>query len=309
VSTTKATDIFIYSASPRFGFRTSVRVIFVESESSQSHKPFESESSQSLLKFFESSQSHDLVESSQSWVTRTVESFRVIGLQARVNVESHEISRSFYDIFLLWNGTQHAIKWRPIKLENGIQCCSNKFDCRLFISKFSQFAFYLSLLQPVISKSVAQPFCKFCSLSVNILLNVRFTTNGMCVMNNSRVARTSRNKISTTWDLYCSLVPQCEDLCTCYSAFPVTTKWCFNPHVKMVPGTTFTKQTCNRYGLLEIRGMLLQPLHWKCGWRCIESVVFACPMHENDQRWTCTRIYKRTGRHFTGGGGKNLPWK
>jgi len=33
-------------------------------------------------------------------------------------------------------------------------------------------------------------------------------------------------------------------------------------------------------------GMLLQPL----GWRCIESAVFACPIHENDQRWTCTWI-------------------
>jgi len=36
--------------------------------------------------------------------------------------------------------------------------------------------------------------------------------------------------------------------------------------VKMVPGTTFTKRTCNRCGLLKKRGMLLQPL----GWCCIE---------------------------------------
>jgi len=39
--------------------------------------------------------------SSHSRVTRTVESLRVIGLQVRVNVESHEISRFFYDIFLI----------------------------------------------------------------------------------------------------------------------------------------------------------------------------------------------------------------
>jgi len=58
--------------------------------SSQSHNHFESESS----KFF-SSQCHNLAES----VRRTVESLRVIGLQARVNAESHEISRFFYDIF------------------------------------------------------------------------------------------------------------------------------------------------------------------------------------------------------------------
>jgi len=36
--------------------------------------------------------SDDLVESSQSRVTGTVESLRVIALQARVNVVSHEIS-------------------------------------------------------------------------------------------------------------------------------------------------------------------------------------------------------------------------
>jgi len=44
--------------------------------------------------------------SSQSRVTRTVESLRVIGLQARVKVESNEISHFFYDFLMLWNGTQ-----------------------------------------------------------------------------------------------------------------------------------------------------------------------------------------------------------
>ena len=64
---------------------------------------------------------HGLVESSQSRVKRTVESVRVIGLQARVNVESHEVLHFFYDIF-------YAMKWRPTcykmapdKLENGAQ--------------------------------------------------------------------------------------------------------------------------------------------------------------------------------------------
>ena len=125
----------------------------------------------------------------------------------------------------------------PDKLENGTQCCFNKFDCRLYITKFSQFAFYLSFSRSVISKNLAQPFCKCCNLSVNIALNVRFTTNGMCVMINTCVARTSRNKISKTWDICCCLVPQCEGLCTCRSAFQVTTKWCFDQDVKMVPGS------------------------------------------------------------------------
>ena len=197
--------------------------------------------------------------------------------------------------FHVFSTTFFCFEMAPNILENGTQCCFNKFDRRLFISKFSQFAFYLSLSHSVISKSLAQPFCKCCSLSVSIVLNVRFAMNGMCVMNSIRVARTSRNKISTTWDLYCCLVPQCEGLRTCCSAFPIafystveqtkiafpiTTKWCFDQDVKMVPGTNFTKRPCNRCGLLKKRGMLLQPL----GWRCTKSVGFACPIHENNQR-------------------------
>jgi len=110
------------------------------------------------------------------------------------------------------------------KLENGAQCCFNKFGCRLFIYKFFQFSFYLSLSLSVISKSLAH------------------------------VARTSRSKMSTTWYLYCCLVPQCEVLRTCCSAFPVTTKWLFDQDVKVLPSTTFTKRTCNGCGSFKKRG-------------------------------------------------------
>jgi len=41
-------------------------------------------------------------------------SHRVIGLQARVNDESNEISHFFCDFFMLWNGAQSAMKWGPI---------------------------------------------------------------------------------------------------------------------------------------------------------------------------------------------------
>jgi len=40
------------------------------------------------------------------------------------------------------------------------------------------------------------------SASVSVVVNVRFTTNGMCVKNNTHVLRTSTNKMSTTWDLF-----------------------------------------------------------------------------------------------------------
>ena len=140
------------------------------------------------------------------------------------------------------------------KLENVVQSCFYKFACRLFISKFSQFAFYLCHSLSIVSKSLVLPCCKRCSLSVNVVVNVRFTTKGMCVKNNTHVSRKSRNKMSTTWDLYCCLLPQCEALRTFCSAFPITTKWFFDQDVKVVPGATFTKRTCNGYGSLQKRG-------------------------------------------------------
>jgi len=63
--------------------------------------------------FFELS--HDLLESSQSLVTRTVKSLRVIGMQARVNVESNKVPH-FSCLLLLRNGAQSTMKWHPISL-------------------------------------------------------------------------------------------------------------------------------------------------------------------------------------------------
>ena len=120
-----------------------------------------------------------------------------------------------------------------------------------------------------------------CSLSVNVVVNVRFTTNGMCVKSN-----TSRNWMSTTWDLYCCLVPQCEALRARYSAFLIRTKWCFNQGVKVVSGKHSQKERAVGAVHCKNEGMRLQP-H---GWRWIESVVVVRPIHENDQRWTCTWI-------------------
>ena len=116
---------------------------------------------------------------------------------------------------------------------------------------FSVCILLVSFTLSVISKSLAQPCCKCCSLSVSVVVNVRFTTNGMCMKNNTHVARTSRKKMSTTWDLYCCLVPQCEALRTCCSTFPITTKWCFDHDVKVLPGATLTKRMWDGCGSLQ----------------------------------------------------------
>jgi len=146
----------------------------------------------------------------------------------------------------------------------------NEFDCRLFISQFSQFAFYLSLSLSVISKSLAQPRCKYYSLSVTVVVSVWLTTNKMCVKNSTHVARTSRNKMSTTWDLSCCLVPQYEALRTCCSAFPITTKRYFDQDVKVMPGITFTKRTRSMCGSLQKRGDVVALKVWFSHAQCIK---------------------------------------
>jgi len=102
--------------------------------------------------------------------------------------------------------------------------------------------------------------------------------------NNTHVVRTSRNKMSTTWDLYCCLARQCGKFCELAAqpfqsqqsgALTGMRRWCqVQPsHKELAIGAVNCKN----------EGMFLQLL----GWRCIESVVFACPIHENDQRYTC----------------------
>jgi len=120
---------------------------------------FESESSKIFLSLVR--KSHDLVESSQGRVTRTVKSLRVIGLQTRVNVESNEISHFFCLYFgMKWRPTCYKVV--PDKVKNVAQCCFSKFDCRyLYLSSlWKQFASFLSLSLSVISTSLPQPYCK-----------------------------------------------------------------------------------------------------------------------------------------------------
>jgi len=64
-----------------------------------------------------------------------------------------------------------------------------------------------------------------CNLSGGVALIVWFTTNGMCVNNNTiiYVARASNSKRDCEHDLYYCLLPQCEALRICRSGFPIAT--------------------------------------------------------------------------------------
>jgi len=65
-----------------------------------------------------------------------------------------------------------------------------------------------------------------CNLSGGMI--VWFTTNGMCVKNNTIicVAWASNSKRDCEHDLYCCLLPRCEALRTCRSGFPIATVNC-----------------------------------------------------------------------------------
>ena len=85
------------------------------------------------------------------------------------------------------------------------------FKKMLFSLRFSQSHLYMVV-------------CCF-NLSGGVALIVSFTTNGICVKNNTiiYVARASNSKIDCEHDLYCCLLPRCEALRTYRSGFPIAT--------------------------------------------------------------------------------------
>ena len=127
-----------------------------------------------------------------------------------------------------------------IQFTRALNSVTNSFDLSLLDHSLEYFAHStkLALIKAFYSGTAAVTLLLNLTKSgsdSDAIYKVEVAQFWMCVMNNTRVARTSRNKISMTWDLYCCLVPQCEGLRTCCSAFPTTTKWCFDQDVKMVP--------------------------------------------------------------------------
>jgi len=126
---------------------------------SQSHKPSESESS----KIFSSRVRVESQELSSHWFVSSSHWF-VGSSQCRIKQNFKFFSKTFL-----------CYEMAPNNLENGAQCCFSKLYCRLFISKFFQLVFYLSLSPSVISTSLAILCCKRCNLSICVVLKVRST--------------------------------------------------------------------------------------------------------------------------------------
>ena len=99
------------------------------------------------------------------------------------------------------------------------------------------------------------------------------------------VAQTSNNRVIAACDLYCCVLPQCKALRTCCSDFLITTKWCCDQDVKVVPGAVFTKKSCNRCGLLLKGGGVVATSPLALRWMC-DSPRTGCA-------WRITPIYMR----------------
>jgi len=126
------------------------------------------------------------------------------------------------------------------KLENAATCCFSKIDYRLFMS-FFQFALNLCRTLSVIATSLTQPCCKCCTLSLSVVLKVWFTINEMWMKNNTYCMYIWHKRAEREWARCLSSVACFHSaLRTCRSNFPVTTKWCRDQDVKVVPSATFT---------------------------------------------------------------------
>jgi len=101
----------------------------------------------------------------------------------------------------------------------------------------------------------------------------------MCAKNNNIYAWHEQAIIReiATHDLYCCLLPRCEVLHTCRSAFAIATKWCCDQDVEVVLSLAFTqKERAISVVRRKKEGMLLQPIRW----RCVDCVIH----HKQDVR-------------------------
>ena len=96
--------------------------------------------------------------------------------------------------------------------------------------------------------------------------------------------QTSRNRMSTTRDLYCYVLPQCEALHTCRLGFPITIKWCFDQDMKVVSGATFTKRMCDSCGSQQKGGDVIATSQLMSRWKC-DSPQMGCAQRATHKLW------------------------
>ena len=123
-----------------------------------------------------------------------------------------------------------------------------------------------------------------CNLSGGVVLIMWFTTNRMCVKNNTivYVARASNSKRDCEHDLYCCLLPWCEALCTYRSGFPIATLLCWRPKRMNYVVRMLAMTDC---GYIYVRGL---------------TVVVACNIEAKTNHWNFLQcsLSARTISHY-----------
>jgi len=222
------------------------QIIFVESESQALRVRV-------IQNFFESDSRHEFVESESShkycWVT--LSHWFASSSQCRGKLNFTFFLWPFYA--MKWrqtccklmpdkveNSSQNAMKWRPKMVPNVVS--ASLIAGYLYLSVF-QFAFYLSLSLLVISTGLAQTCCNYCNLSSSVVLNVRFTTNEMCVKNktyNLHICDPNKQKHNehNVWSLCCHKVKLCTLAAQAFQSQQVVLLC--DQDAKLVPGATWT---------------------------------------------------------------------
>ena len=102
------------------------------------------------------------------------------------------------------------------------------------------------------------------------------------------VVRTSNNRVISSGDLYCCLLPRCEALRTCRSGFPIATKWCCHQDVEVVLISAFPQK--------NVRSVWFG--------RCVDCVIH----HKRDVREETKYISLLVVRRFDDDAAQRVSW-
>ena len=123
-----------------------------------------------------------------------------------------------HDLYLLLAATVRSFAHMPLGISD-----RNKMVLWLGCEGRTEFSLHTKNVRSVWFVVKRRGCC--CNLSGGVTLIIWFTTNGMCVKDNTIicVARASNSKRDCEHDLYCCLLPRCEALRAYRSGFPKTT--------------------------------------------------------------------------------------
>ena len=126
-------------------------------------------------------------------------------------------------VIWIWEHAKSSLAWVDFASSMTFKFTVFHYDC--IVANFAIGFSWISRIgtEPTFTFWPLLWYC--CNLSGGVALIVWFTTNRMCVKNNTiiYVARADNSKRDYEHDHYCCLLPRCEVLRTCHSGFPIAT--------------------------------------------------------------------------------------